>query len=174
MDAPRPFHIRDETPTDAAAVRQVIVAAFKSMIEADLVDRLRTHRKIAHSLVATLGNAIAGHIMLTDVTLHGTGLAPRGTGLAPLAVRPAMQRRGIGSELARTAIARARQAGYGFMVVIGDPAYYHRFGFAAAAALGLACELDAPPEAFMALELAPGALAGVTGVVRYEPEFAAV
>ena len=171
MDAPRAFQILDEAPGDAAAVRQVIVAAFKSRVEADLVERLRSHRKIAASLVATLGNAVAGHILLTDVMLRGPGLAPRGAGLAPLAVRPAMQRRGIGSDLARAAIARAREAGYGFMVVIGDPAYYRRFGFATAGALGLACEFDAPPEAFMALELAPGALAGASGVVYYEPEF---
>jgi putative acetyltransferase len=174
MDAPREFRIRDETPGDAAAVRQVIVAAFKGRVEADLVEQLRAHRKIAASLVATLGSVVAGHILLTDVTLRGPGLAPRGAGLAPLAVRPAMQRRGIGSDLARAAIGRAREEGYGFMVVLGDPAYYRRFGFAAAAALGLACEFDAPPEAFMALELAPGALAGASGVVHYEPEFGAV
>jgi putative acetyltransferase len=174
MDAPRPLKVRDETPADAAAVRQVIVAAFKGSLEADLVDRLRTHKKISMALVATLGNAIAGQVMLTEVTLRGPGLAPRGAGLAPLAVRPAMQRRGIGSALARAAIARAREAGYGFMAVLGDPAYYRRFGFAAATRLGLACELDAPPEAFLALELFPGALAGASGLVCYEPEFASV
>lgn len=174
MDAPRPLEIRDETPADAPAVRQVIVAAFKGSLEADLVERLRARRKIALALVATLGNVIAGHVMLTDVHLRGPGLTPRGTGLAPLAVRPAMQRRGIGAALARAAIARARDAGYGFMAVLGDPAYYRRFGFVAGASLGLACELDAPPEAFMALELAPGALAGSSGLVCYDAEFAAV
>jgi len=174
MDAPRPLRIRDETPADAAGVRQVIVAAFKGPLEADLVERLRARRKVALALVAMLGNVIAGQIMLTDVALRGPGHTPRGVGLAPLAVRPAMQRRGIGSALARAAIARARDAGYGFMVVLGDPAYYRRFGFVAGAALGLACELDAPPEAFMALELAPGALAGTSGVVCYDAEFAAV
>lgn len=174
MDAPRTFRIRDEAPGDAPAVRRVLVAAFKSRIEADLVDRLRARGKIAAALVATLGSAVVGHIMLTDVMLRGTGLPPRGVGLAPLAVRPAMQRRGIGSDLARAAIARAREDGYGFMVVLGDPAYYGRFGFAPAAALGLACEFDAPPEAFMALQLSPGALAGARGVVLYEPEFDSV
>lgn len=174
MDAPREFSIRDEAPGDFAAVRQVIVAAFKSRVEADLVDLLRAQGKIAASLVATLGSVVAGHILLTDVTLRGPGLVPRGAALAPLAVRPAMQRRGIGSDLARAAIARAYEAGYGFMVVLGDPAYYRRFGFAPARALGLACEFDAPPEAFMALELAPGALAGTGGLVYYEPEFDAV
>jgi putative acetyltransferase len=170
-DAPRSVSVRAEAPHDARAVRRVIVAAFKGHLEADLVDTLRRHGKVGASLVATMGHAIVGHVLLSDVTLHGPGLAPRGAGLAPLAVRPALQRRGIGSTLMRTAIAGARDAGYGFMVLLGDPAYYRRFGFRTAATLGLACEFEAPEEAFMALELAPGALAGASGLVRYEPEF---
>ena len=171
IEAWRALAIRVEEPHDARAVRRVIVAAFKGHLEADLVDTLRRHGKIAASLVATMGHSIVGHALLTDVTLHGPGLAPRGAGLAPLAVRPLLQRRGIGAQLMRAAIAGAKDAGYGFMVLLGDPAYYRRFGFRAAATLGLACEFDAPAEAFMALELAPGALAGAGGIVRYEPEF---
>jgi putative acetyltransferase len=57
------------------------------------------------------------------------------------------------------------------MVLLGDPGYYRRFGFRTASTLGLACEFEAPEEAFLALELAPGALAGASGLVRYEPEF---
>jgi putative acetyltransferase len=171
IEAWRELAIRVEEPHDARAVRRVIVAAFKGHLEADLVDTLRRHGKIAASLVATMGHSIVGHALLTDVTLHGPGLAPRGAGLAPLAVRPLLQRRGIGAQLMRAATGCARDAGYGFMVLLGDPAYYRRFGFRAAATLGLACEFDAPEEAFMALELAPGALAGASGLVRYEPEF---
>ena len=74
--------------------------------------------------------------------------------------------------LVRAALERAREAGYGFVVLLGDPAYYRRFGFRTGATLGLACGFAAPEEAFMAIELAPGALAGVTGTVRYLPEFA--
>jgi putative acetyltransferase len=170
-DAPRGVAVRAEAPHDVRAVRRVIVAAFKGHLEADLVETLRERGKVAASLVATMGHAVVGHVLLSDVTLHGPGLAPRGAGLAPLAVRPALQSRGIGSTLMRAAIAGAREAGYGFMVLLGDPTYYRRFGFRTAATLGLACEFDAPEEAFMALELAPGALAGASGVVRYEPEF---
>lgn len=170
-DAARELAIRAEEPHDARAVRRVIVAAFKSQLEADLVDTLRRHGKVAASLIATMGHAVVGHALLSDVMLHGPGLAPRGAGLAPLAVRPALQRRGIGTLLMRAAIAGARDAGYGFMVLLGDPDYYRRFGFRTAATLGLACEFEAPEEAFMALELAPGALAGASGLVRYEPEF---
>jgi putative acetyltransferase len=163
--------VRHEEAHDQRAIRCVIIAAFKGQLEADLVDTLRRHGKVAASLVATMGHSIVGHTLLTDVMLHGPGLAPRGAGLAPLAVRPAAQRRGIGSQLMQAAITHARAAGYGFMVLLGDPGYYRRFGFRTAATLGLECEFDAPEEAFMALELAPGALSGASGLVRYEPEF---
>jgi putative acetyltransferase len=170
-DATRELAIRAEEPHDARAVRRVIVAAFKGQLEADLVDTLRRRGKVAASLIATMGHSVVGHALLTDVMLHGPGLCPRGAGLAPLSVRPALQRRGIGTLLMRAAIAEARDAGYGFMALLGDPGYYRRFGFRTAAMLGLACEFEAPEEAFMALELAPGALAGASGLVRYEPEF---
>lgn len=170
-DLPREVTVRAEAPSDARAIRRVIVAAFKGQLEADLVDTLRRHGKVSASLVATLGHAVVGHVLLSDVALHGPGLSPRGVGVAPLAVRPVLQRRGIGAALMRAAIAGAREAGYGFVVLLGDPGYYRRFGFRTAATLGLACEYEAPAEAFMALELAPGALAGAGGLVRYEAEF---
>lgn len=171
MDAPRRLVVRDETPHDAAGIRHVIVAAFKGTLEADIVDALRGRRKHAASLVAVFGERVVGHVLLTDVRLGEHPARARGAGVAPLAVRPIMQGRGIGSVLMRAAIDRARTAGYGYLVLLGDPAYYRRFGFVPAAAFGLACEYDAPPEAFMALELRPNALAGGGGVVRYEPEF---
>lgn len=171
MDAPRPIAIREELPADVAPIRRVIRAAFKNGMEAEIVDRLRAKEAFAVSLVAVQRGAVVGHVLLTDVTVSGSGLVPRGAGLAPLAVRPTFQRRGIGAALMRAALERAAQAGYGFVCLLGDPAYYRRFGFRPAAAFGLACEFDAPAEAFMAIELAPGALAGVSGTVRYLPEF---
>jgi putative acetyltransferase len=164
--------IRAEQAGDADAIRRVIERAFKGRAEAGLVDKLRAHGRFAISLVAAIGSTIAGHVLLTEVTLDG-GNAPRGAGLAPLAVRPAFQRRGIGAALMRAALDAARGAGFGYVVLLGDPAYYERFGFRAAATFGLACEFDAPAEAFMAIELAPGALAGVSGTVHYAPEFVA-
>jgi putative acetyltransferase len=174
MDAPRPISIRDERPGDAAAIHRVIAAAFKSRAEADLVDKLRANGRFVLSLVAVQGGAVVGHVLLTDVAVVGQGLVPRGAGLAPLAVRPTFQRRGIGAMLVRAVLQRARQVGYGFVCLVGDPTYYRRFGFRPAATLGLAAEFDAPPEAFLAIELAPGALAGVSGTVRYAPEFAEI
>ncbi len=171
-DAPRPFEIRAERAGDVQAVRRVVEAAFKGKGEADLVDALRAGGKFSVALVATQGRTVAGFCLLTDVEIDGSGLKPRGAGLAPLAVRPTFQGRGVGGMLLRAALERAREAGYGFVVLLGDPRYYGRFGFRAGATLGLACGFAAPEEAFMAIELSPGALAGVSGTVRYLPEFA--
>jgi putative acetyltransferase len=171
-DAPRALEIRAERPADAPAVRRVVEAAFKGKTEADLVDALRAAGKFSIALVAAQGRTVAGFVLLTDVEIDGSGLKPRGAGLAPLAVRPTFQRRGIGGLLLRAALERAREAGYGFVVLLGDPRYYRRFGFQTARTLGLECGFAAPEEAFMATELAPGALAGVTGTVHYAPEFA--
>ena len=174
MDAPRPISIRDEQPGDAAALHRVITAAFKSRAEAELVDKLRANDRFALSLVAVQGGAVVGHVLLTDVTVAGHGLVPRGAGLAPLAVRPTFQRRGIVAMLVRAALERALRTGYGFVCLLGDPAYYQRFGLRPASTLGLVSEFDAPPEAFLAIELAPGALPGVAGTVRYLPVFAEI
>jgi putative acetyltransferase len=172
MDAPQPLEVRAERPGDIAAVRRVVEAAFKGKAEADLVDVLRAGGKFSLPLVAVQGRTVAGFVLLTDVQVEGSGLKPRGAGLAPLAVRPTFQRRGIGGLLVRAALEGAREAGYGFVVLLGDPRYYGRFGFRTGSRLGLACEFAAPEEAFMAIELSPGALAGVSGTVRYLPEFA--
>jgi putative acetyltransferase len=85
-------------------------------------------------------------------------------------VLPPFQRRGIGSRLIRAGLAACAQAGWEAVVVLGDPAYYSRFGFASARARGLANEYTTGDE-FMALELRPGALARIRGVVKYTPEF---
>lgn len=171
-DAPRPIHIREERPADIAAIRRVVEGAFKGRAEADIVDKLRAQDRFAISLLAAVGGSIVGHVLLTDVRLLDAPAAIRGAGLAPLAVRPAFQRRGIGGALMRAALDAARAAGYHYVVLLGDPNYYRRFGFRTAADFGLVCEFDAPAEAFLALELVPGALHGVAGTVRYAPEFA--
>jgi putative acetyltransferase len=89
-----------------------------------------------------------------------------------MAVRSAWQRRGIGSRLVRAGLEECRRAGHGSVVVVlGHPEYYPRFGFVPASRHGVTWEHPAPAEAFMLLELRPGALGGRGGVVRYAPEF---
>jgi putative acetyltransferase len=94
-------------------------------------------------------------------------------GLGPMAVRPDRQRRGIGSLLIRRGLARCRALGHGAVVVLGHPDYYPRFGFRPAHLWKLRYEEPVPEEVFMVLELQPGALRDVSGVIHYLPEFAA-
>ena len=166
--------VRDETPADRAHVRRVNEAAFGAPQEADLVDALRAEDVATVSLVAEERGEIVGHILFSPVTLEGAGTRPLGLGLAPMAVIPSRQHQGIGSRLAQAGLDRCRALGACFVVVLGHPAYYPRFGFVPASRLGLRCEYDAPDEAFMAMELVEGALEGLAGLVRYHPTFGGV
>jgi putative acetyltransferase len=161
--------IRDEAPADRDDVHRVLRDAFGRADEAELVARLRDDGVVIIALVAEMDGQIAGHIVLSRLATQVDGRAVGAAALAPLAVRPDCQRRGIGSRLITNAIAQARQAGIEALIVLGHPPYYGRFGFSAALAEKLASPVAAP--AFMALELAPDALAGMRGSVTYPPAF---
>jgi putative acetyltransferase len=91
-----------------------------------------------------------------------------------MAVLPAYQRRGIGSQLVEAGLTACHPTLYGVVVVLGHPHYYPRFGFTPAKLHGIVWEHDAPDEAFMVKEIQEGALAQTRGVVKYRPEFATV
>jgi putative acetyltransferase len=165
--------IRPESPRDGPTVRVVEASAFPTTAEADLVDALRAEASPLVSLVAEDDGVVVGHIMFSPVTLEGRSDL-RWMGLAPMAVRPARQRQGVGSALVRLGLDACRAMGVAAVVVLGHPAFYPRFGFQRASRFGLRCEYDVPDEAFMAIELAPAAFAGATGTVRYHPAFARV
>lgn len=161
--------IRRERPDDADAIREILVAAFGREAEARLVDRLRASGKIACALVAEEKGRVLGHVVFSAIAA-GVNRAP-GVALAPLAVMPAFQRLGIGSALVSAGLERLRQEKGQRVLVLGDPAYYTRFGFVPASRFGLTCPFPAPEDAFMAIELQPGAFNGVSGMVRYGHEF---
>jgi putative acetyltransferase len=177
MRDPCPSHlIRNEAPGDAAAIAAVLAAAFEPSAgslpaEAELVAALRSAGALSLSLVAEAPDGtLVGHIAFSPVTVDDRG-DDRLLGLAPLAVLPAWQGRGVGTALVEAGLARARAAGAALVFVLGDPAYYRRFGFRPAAKRGIAWEHAAPAEAFMALELNPGAGAAPRGVLRYHAAF---
>lgn len=159
--------IRPEATADVDAIRRVNEAAFGQPDEARLVDALRAQAAPFLSLVADDGGAIVGHICFTPVTVGAATIL----GLAPMAVLPARQNEGIGTKLVAAGLDACRRAGFGAVVVLGHPRYYPRFGFAPAAPRGLRCEYGVPDEAFMLLELLPGAAAELKGVARYHRAF---
>lgn len=162
--------IRPEETADAAAVRELVVAAFGRPAEADLVGRLRAHPG-TRALVAVADGELAGCIVFSAVAPP----APHGhlvmEGLAPLAIAPFWQGQGIGTLLMDRGLADCAARGVDAVVVLGHPDYYARFGFSAAQLRGISCKWVVPEDAFMVKELRPGALAGVRGRVEYLPEF---
>lgn len=166
--------IREEKKEDHAAIHRVNREAFGQDTEADLVDRLRANGKVILSLVAELNGQVVGHILFTPMTIESAGGTILVLGLAPVAVLPLYERRGIGGRLVERALARLIAAGHRGVVVLGHPEYYPRFGFVPASTFGIRCEYDAPDEAFMAIELTPGGLKDCPGLAKFQPEFAGV
>jgi putative acetyltransferase len=164
--------IRDEAEGDALAVRVVNEEAFGSPLEAGIVDALRTACADRLSLVAERDGRIVGHILFTPVEIDAAMGSVRGYGLAPMAVRTAWQRQGIGSALVAEGTRRLRAAGAPFVIVIGHPEYYPRFGFEPASRHGIRCQWPAvADDAFMLLVLDPARASRLAGVARYRPEF---
>ncbi|MBY8821569.1 GNAT family N-acetyltransferase [Sphingomonas colocasiae] len=158
--------IRDEDPADVPAISDVVEHAFGQPSEARLVERLRADGDAAISLVAVVDGAVAGHVLLSPMS------APfRALGLAPVSVSPAYQRTGIGRALIDAAIDRARVEEWDAIFVLGDPAYYGRFGFRADLATGFASPYAGPY--LMVLPLA-AALPVAEGVIDYAPAFSAM
>ncbi len=163
--------VRPEKPEDIPAIRNVNRRAFGGAAEAELVDALRRNGKTVISLVAEDGGRIVGHIFFSQVEIHSKVAGLTGVGLAPLAVIPERQNQGIGSTLVEHGLRRCREEGHPYVVVLGHPDYYPRFGFVPASRFGIKSEYDVADEVFMVMELREGALSGRAGMAKYQPEF---
>lgn len=161
---------RPETPADHAAIHEVNRLAFGQDAEADLVDSLRAGAFVRLSLVAEVGGEIVGHIMFSRLPIITEKSVVEALALAPMAVLPTHQRRGIGTRLVEEGLRLCREAGHKIVVVLGHPAFYPRFGFSASLAMPLSSPFGGG-ESWMAVELVPGALAGVVGRVEYAGPF---
>ncbi len=166
--------VRPEISEDMEAIRAVNRAAFDGDAEANLVDALRDNDRVALSLIAQLDGHIVGHLLLSHAEVVGDRKRYPCLALAPMAVAPNMQNRGIGTQLVARGLELARADGHAVVIVLGHPAFYPRFGFTPASARGISCPYDAPDEAFMIVGLRPAALDGISGTIEYAPEFASM
>jgi len=164
--------IRPEQPSDAPAVRSVHEAAFPTAAEANLVEKLRKNGKAAVSLVAEADGSIVGHILFSPVTFDPP-IPVVALGLAPMAVLPGHEKHAVGRRLVQNGLAESHSNGACMVVVLGDPAYYGRFGFERASRHGLRNEFG-DEESFMVFMLDSHAHPPPGTMVKYAPEFTGV
>ncbi|WP_457941039.1 GNAT family N-acetyltransferase [Mesorhizobium sp. 10J20-29] len=141
--------IRAATPRDREAIRLVEEHAFGQKAEAGLVDALVSGGDAVVELVAEEEGQVVGHILFSRLYVEHAGREFPAVALAPLAVEPAMHGSGIGGALVREAHLRLKQAGETLAIVLGDPAYYSRFGYERQRASGF--ESDYQCDALQAL-----------------------
>jgi len=163
--------IRKEKTEDYQQIREILVAAFETPAEADLVETLRDSGCPYLSWVCEENGGLIGHILFTPVQLQGEASGLRLMGLAPLAVLPSAQNSGVGSLLIKAGIQACRSEGDDAIVVLGHPAYYPRFGFVPAVKHNIKSVYDVPDDVFMILALKPDALKGKQGIVRFHAAF---
>ncbi len=169
------IRIREERPEDIGEIGKVneeaFTQAFGQAPEADLVDRLRENSPRLLSIVAVNGDNVVGHILFSPARIEGDRIV-EGMGLAPMAVLPKFQRQGIGTRMVQAGIEMLKNQGWPFIIVLGHPEYYPRFGFERASHKGVSCQWEGvPDEAFMILILDEKAMERVSGVVKYRCEF---
>jgi putative acetyltransferase len=172
------IYVRRETAGDYDCIRRVVVEAFSGSDhghngEADLVDDLRAEPEDRLSLVACLDDEIVGHVMFTAVAIRTAQMVTRGMGMAPLSVTPQHQNRGVGSTLVTNGLGQLFDRGCHFVVVLGHPEYYQRFGFRPASQFGVAHGfVGIRQEIFFILPVPSDTLAEVTeGDVYYHAAF---
>jgi len=161
--------VRDEAPADHARVAEIHTRAFARANEAVLVAALRESAHPQLSLVAERDGLVVAHVFFSPLSAEGR--LPTSGALAPVAVDPEHQGAGVGSLLIRAALARCPSRGWRAIFLVGNPAYYARFGFVPAAPRGFHYR-DAEFDAWLqVLELAPGALAGCGGWLLFDAAF---
>lgn len=167
--------IREEKSEDIEEIRKLnektFMQTFGQAPEASLVDRLRENCPSILSLVAVQDDQVVGHIVFSPVKIEGDRTLD-GMGLGPMAVLPEFQHRGIGSRLVQAGIEILKNQGSPFIIVLGHPEYYPRFGFELASHSGIRSQWDGvPDEVFMILILNENAISDISGVARYSSEF---
>lgn len=165
--------LRREKASDFHGIYLVHQAAFRQEAEGRLVEKLRKNKAYIPelSLVAIQDNLVVGHIIFSKIKISGGQKDYESLTLAPLGVLTEFQNKGIGSLLVREGLKKARELGYRSVIVLGHKDFYPRFGFVPASRWGIESPYEVPDEAFMAIELVPGGLDGISGKVKYDEAF---
>jgi putative acetyltransferase len=164
------LEVRAERPDDIAAIREVNRRAFGQEQEGNIVDALRSHGAALLSLVATVDGRVVGHIMYSRASIDGVN----GAALGPMSVDPDHQRQRIGSTLVAAGNRLLSESHCPFVVVVGHPEFYPRFGFVPASTRGITCEWAVPDDVFMIAVLDERKMAGVSGLTKYRDEFSTI
>ncbi|AIW84109.1 acetyltransferase, GNAT family [Bacillus mycoides] len=170
--------IRQEQKNDYRKTEEVVKEAFlneefSDKKEHELVKRIRECDAFIPELsIVAVDEEIVGHIMLSKITIEQDGTTVDSLALAPVSVAPSHQKKGIGGKLIGAALEKAKELGYGSVVVLGHPEYYPKFGFKKASEWNIKAPFEVPEEVFMVMELTENSLEGVEGVVQYSSAFA--
>lgn len=166
---------RTESVNDFEAVYQLNVLAFGNREdESKLIERIRNSEQFVPelSIVAEIENEIVGHVLLSRATVEDQEKQSVVIVLAPIAVKPNLQRQGVGSGLIEEGIRRCRDLGYSAILLIGHPDYYPRFGFEPARKYGLELkQYEVPDDVFMVYEVENGKLLEIKGELKYPESF---
>ncbi|UFU00663.1 N-acetyltransferase [Radiobacillus kanasensis] len=172
------YSIRAEKQEDFLLIRELHKLAFQNEgNEANLVEAIRESSYFVPglSIVATLQSGeIIGHILFSNIILETERGAKQTLGLAPMAVHPNYQRKGVGSELVRSGLDLCKEKGFEHVFVLGHPQFYSKFGFIPASKFDIEAPFSVPDEVFTAVELRKGSLKGMEGEIKYPPAFRTV
>ncbi|MBE7150579.1 N-acetyltransferase [Bacillus mycoides] len=170
--------IRQEQKNDYRKTEEVVKEAFlneefSDKKEHELVKRIRECDAFIPELsIVAVDKETVGHIMLSKITIEQDGTTVDSVALAPVSVARGHQKKGIGGKLITAALEKAKELGYGSVVVLGHPEYYPKFGFKKASDWNIKAPFEVPDEVFMVMELRENALQGVEGIVQYSSAFA--
>jgi predicted N-acetyltransferase YhbS len=168
--------VRPEQQEDLGNIFELNKLAFGQDNEARLVELLRTAPGYVPglSLVATSEEGLVGHILFSKIFVVSGDARYETLALAPMSVHPSYQKQGVGGRLITQGLEKARDLGFGSVIVLGHEHYYPKFGFVPASRWGIRAPIDVPDNVFMAMELSPGSLKNITGIVEYPVEFSAI
>jgi len=161
--------VRQETIDDHMTVQNIILGSFPTDSESKLVTLLRQNNKAIISLVASVDGNVVGHIMFSPVYTFPS-LPIQGLCLGPVAVKTEFRSVGVGSALIREGLRISKEKGYSFVVLLGNPDYYRRFGFLKASLFGIQNEYSADEE-FMVYSTMENTLPVFNSLVKNENEF---